>query len=270
MLLKRSCDHGCAGCMPRPTLHMKGKWTHGSTMEIPQPHQDRVPDPHPRTHRLCRSSPSVWRRVCGDSRHAAFGGLSSLASYLNIGSMSCTMNEVQIAVGLGLLLGVILVGKLFCSYLCPIGSVTNGSACSGEKLKIRREIPAKVDRPLRALKYVLLFLTIYFTMTSSELFCKEFEPYFAVANLFKNTDINLLYAILATVITVGGHSAIVCSRASALPLGALSNIFLNAVPVAVLIGAFVVANLLGCGDRVCLASGRDRPRRRPHGSGQAP
>ena len=180
--------------------------------------------------------------------YCPFGGLSSLASYLNIGSMSCTMNEVQIAVGLGLLLGVVLIGKLFCSYLCPIGSVTEWLGLLGEKLKIRREIPAKVDRPLRALKYVLLFLTIYFTMTSSELFCKEFEPYFAVANLFKNTDINLLYAILATVITIGGtivYRLFWCKYLC--PLGALSNIFLNVVPVAALIAVFVVANLLGAG-----------------------
>lgn len=180
--------------------------------------------------------------------YCPFGGLSSLASYLNMGSMSCTMNEVQIAVGLGLIVGVIVVGKLFCSYLCPIGSITEWLGLLGEKLKIRREIPVKVDRPLRLLKYVLLFITIYFTMTSSELFCKEYEPYFAVANLFGNSDINLVYAIIATVITIGGtivYRLFWCKYLC--PLGALSNIFLNVVPVAVLIGAFVVANVLGAG-----------------------
>ena len=180
--------------------------------------------------------------------YCPFGGLSSLASYLNIGSMSCTMSEVQIAVGLGLLVGVIVIGKLFCSYLCPIGSITEWLGLLGDKLKIRREIPGSIDRPLRLLKYVLLFLTFYITMTTSELFCKEYEPYFAVANLFKNSDINLLYAIIATVVTIGGsivYRLFWCKYLC--PLGALSNIFLNVIPVAALIAVFVVANLLGAG-----------------------
>lgn len=180
--------------------------------------------------------------------YCPFGGISSLLSYLNIGSMSCTMNENQVMLGVGLLVGVIVFGKLFCSYLCPIGSITEWLGLLGEKLKIRREMPVRADRVLRVLKYGLLFVTVYFTMTSSELFCKEFEPYFATATLFKNSDINLLYAIIALVVTVGGaivYRLFWCKYLC--PLGALSNIFLNVVPAAVLIALFVGANLLGAG-----------------------
>jgi polyferredoxin len=180
--------------------------------------------------------------------YCPFGGVSSLLSYLNIGSMSCTMGENQVMLGAGLLIGVIVVGKLFCSYVCPVGSITEWLGMLGAKLGIRREMPGVADRPLRILKYVLLFVTLYFSMTSSELFCKEYEPYFATATLFKNSDINLVYAIVALVVTVGGamvYRLFWCKYLC--PLGALSNIFLNVVPVAVLIAAFVGANLLGAG-----------------------
>ena len=56
--------------------------------------------------------------------YCPFGGLSSFMSRLNKGTMSCTMSEVQVMLGFGLLLGVLVIGKLFCSYLCPIGSIT--------------------------------------------------------------------------------------------------------------------------------------------------
>ncbi len=175
-----------------------------------------------------------------------FGGISSLASKLNQGTMSCTMSEVQVMLGVGLLVGVIVIGKLFCSYVCPIGTITEWLGKLGEKWKVRIEMPTLLDRTLRVLKYGLLFVTVYFTMTSSELFCKEFDPYFASAELFKNSDIVLYFAIPATLITILGAIFFRLFWCKYLcPLGALSNIFLNVVPAGILIGVFVVARLLG-------------------------
>jgi ferredoxin len=180
--------------------------------------------------------------------YCPLGGLSSFMSRLNKGTMSCTMSEVQVMLGFGLLLGVLTVGKLFCSYLCPIGSITEWLGKLGTKWKILREMPARVDRPLRLLKYALLFMTVYFTMTSSELFCKEYDPYFAAANLFQNTDLVLYFAIPATVLAVLGALFFRLFWCKYLcPLGALSNIFLNVVGAAAVIGMFVLANLFGAG-----------------------
>lgn len=178
--------------------------------------------------------------------YCPFGGLSSLASKLNQGTMSCNMSEVQLLLGIGLIIGVIVIGKLFCSYLCPIGSVTEWIGKLGEKLKIRREIPKAIDRPLRLLKYVLLFLTVYYTMTTSELFCKEYDPYFAAVNLFDNSDIYLLYAIIAFSITVLGTLLFRLFWCKYLcPLSALSNIFLNIAGAGIVILLFILLNYLG-------------------------
>lgn len=37
------------------------------------------------------------------------------------------------------------------------------------------------DKLLRVVKYVLLFTILYFTLSSSELFCKKLDPFYAVA-----------------------------------------------------------------------------------------
>ncbi len=175
--------------------------------------------------------------------YCPFGGISSLFSKLEMGTMSCSMSEVQVMMGIGLLVAVILFGKLFCSYICPIGAVSEWLGKLGAKLKIRMEMPKYLDRPLRSLKYILLFLTIYFTMTSSELFCKEFEPYFAAVNLFGNTDINLVYAIAAFIITVVGAVIFRLFWCKYLcPLSAMSNIFLNVLPVSIAIIVFILIN----------------------------
>ena len=137
-------------------------------------------------------------------KYCPFGGIASSFSKLNQDTMSCNMSETQLLLGLGLLLGAVFVGKLFCSYVCPIGTFTEWIGRLGDKLKIRREMPVKLDRYMRVLKYLLLFVTVYLTMTTSELFCKEFDPYFASVNLFKNSDITLYFAITAFVITIAG------------------------------------------------------------------
>lgn len=180
--------------------------------------------------------------------YCPFGGLSSLGSKLYKGTMSCNMSETQVMLGIGLLVGVIILGKLFCSYICPIGTISEWLGKLGDKLKLRRDMPKVADKPLRILKYGILFTTLYYTMTSSELFCKEFDPYFASVNLFSNPDMVLYFAIPAFVLTVSGA---IFSRLFwckyLCPLSALSNIFLNVVPAAILIIIFIVANVIGAG-----------------------
>ncbi|MDP3830558.1 MAG: 4Fe-4S binding protein, partial [Ignavibacteriaceae bacterium] len=144
------------------------------------------------------------------------------------------------------LIGVIVIGKLFCSYICPIGSITEWLGRLGEKFKVRMEMPKFLDRPLRSLKYVILFFTLYYTMTSSELFCKEFDPYFASVNLFSNSDIALYFAIPAFLLTVLGSIFFRLFWCKYLcPLGAISNIFLNVIAVSAVILLYIIANALG-------------------------
>lgn len=178
--------------------------------------------------------------------YCPFGGISSLGSKINQGTMSCNMSEVQVVLGVGLLIGAVIFGKLFCSYICPIGTFTEWIGKLGEKMKVRIDLKGFVDRPLRLLKYVLLFITLYITMTTSELFCKEFDPYYASVNLFDNTDIVLYFAIPAFVITILGSLFFRLFWCKYLcPLGAVANIFLNVGISAGIIIAYIAAVMLG-------------------------
>lgn len=158
--------------------------------------------------------------------YCPFGGLQSLGSYLLNQSLSCSMTTVQIAMGALLAVGVILFGKLFCSFICPVGSISEWLGNIGRKLKINFIIPEGiVDKLLRSLKYILLFVTLYFTLQSNELFCKKYDPYFGLASGY-NSDVVLLYSLSALAIVIIGSMLIrqfwckyIC------PLGAISNLF---------------------------------------------
>ena len=195
---------------------------------------------------------AILRPLLNPSYHPDFeaycplGGIASLMSKLNLGSLSCTMSEVQVTLGIILIIGAVLFGKLFCSYICPIGAVSEWLGKLGDKLKINIRIPEYVDRPLRILKYLLLYATIYFTMNSSELFCREFDPYFASVTGFGNNDIVWYFAVATIAVVIIGSIVTRMFWCKYLcPLGAIGNIFMNVVVAAGVIIIYLIANLLG-------------------------
>jgi len=135
--------------------------------------------------------------------YCPFGGMQSLASYFSIHSLACSMTTVQIVLGLALLLAVILFSKLFCSYVCPIGTFTEWMGSLGRKARLNVTLTGISDKILRVLKYVLLYITFYFTVTESELFCRKFDPFYASFTGFSG-DVFLWYALPALLLTVAG------------------------------------------------------------------
>jgi polyferredoxin len=157
--------------------------------------------------------------------YCPFGGIQALGSYLTMNSLSCSMTSMQIMMGIVLFIGIVLFSRLFCGYICPLGTIGEWIGKLGDKLKIRFTLTGAADLALRFLKYALLFITFYFTLKSSELFCKKFDPYYAAVSGF-NADIVLLWASIAIIALLLGSLFIRLFWCRYLcPLGALSNIF---------------------------------------------
>jgi polyferredoxin len=177
--------------------------------------------------------------------YCPFGGLQAFGSFLLNQSLSCTMTTAQIVMGFLLILAVLVFSKLFCSFICPLGTLTEWFSQIGKKLKIRITLTGWTDLVLRSLKYILLFITFYFTLQSNELFCKKYDPYYAAVTGF-STDVVVWYAIAALVLLVAGSIVIrmfwckyIC------PLGALSNIFKFALFFVAVIAVWLAALKLG-------------------------
>ena len=131
------------------------------------------------------------------------GGIQAYASFLLNHSLACNMTNLQISMGLMLVIAVVFFSKLFCSVICPVGSVSEWLGKLGDKWKLRRNISGLPDKILRSLKYILLFITFYFSVTRSELFCKWFCPYFSVTSGF-HPDVNILMATIVLVVVIFG------------------------------------------------------------------
>ena len=107
--------------------------------------------------------------------YCPLGGLLSIGSRFVRGSSSCQMGETQMFLGITLVFGIFVLGKLFCSHICPIGTLSEWLGRAGRKLKIQlQRLPIWMDKSLRIFKYLLLLPVLYYTAVSSELFCKKF------------------------------------------------------------------------------------------------
>jgi polyferredoxin len=166
--------------------------------------------------------------------YCPFGGMQSLASYFSVHSLACSMTTIQIGLGIALILAVVLFSKLFCSYICPIGTFTEWMGSLGRKAKMHITLSGNADRILRIFKYALLFITFYFTVTASELFCRKFDPFYASFTAFSG-DVYLWFALPALVLTLAGSFFIRQFWCKYLcPLGAITNIAVYGFPAATL------------------------------------
>ena len=84
--------------------------------------------------------------------------------------------------GVALFIGIVLFSRLFCGYICPLGTISEWIGKLGDRMKVRITLKGFADYALRFLKYALLFITFYFTLKSSELFCKKFDPYYGAVS----------------------------------------------------------------------------------------
>ena len=176
------------------------------------------------------------------------GGLQALATYLSRGSLPCSMSSVQVMMGIALVAAIVLFSKLFCAYICPLGTVQDilgkiRKALHIKGVKVRNgSVPDKI---LRVVKYALVFWIFYMTVNSSELFCKNLDPYYAIATGFKG-EITLWMSIVSISVVVLGSFIIDMFWCRYLcPLGAISNSLKFWLWIGVLFGAYYVADVIG-------------------------
>jgi polyferredoxin len=139
-------------------------------------------------------------------KYCPAGGMSSLAGQIVNGTMSCQMSAINIFMFFSVVGSVLICGRLFCSFLCPLGTVSEALSVAGKKAGLALNIGGIPDKLLRVIKYILLYWVLKETFNTSELFCKTFDPYFALASGFKHEVVPWAAAI--TLVTLVGGAIV--------------------------------------------------------------
>jgi hypothetical protein len=123
------------------------------------------------------------------SLHAVcpFGGVVSLYQLVNTGTSTQKIHDSSfILMGLVFLLALLL-GPVFCGWVCPLGSVQEWIGKIGKKLfkkKYNNFLPSTLDSILRYLRYAVLAWVVYMTAISGVLVFADYDPYYALFNFW--------------------------------------------------------------------------------------
>ncbi len=112
-------------------------------------------------------------------------GLISLKYYLQTGVIN-TIHPAALVILLAIIVVSFVVRKAFCSWLCPVGTLSESLWSLGNRIFGRNlTLPRWIDIPLRSLKYLLLgfFLWSIWTMDTDGLAAFIGSPYNKVADI---------------------------------------------------------------------------------------
>ena len=116
-----------------------------------------------------------------------FGGVVTLYQLVTTGTFVQKLHESAVVLAGLVLLLAILFGPVFCGWVCPLGSMQEWFGKLGRKIFRKRYnhfMPAKLDRVLRYLRYLVLGWVVYMTAISGTLIFADYDPYFALFNFW--------------------------------------------------------------------------------------
>jgi len=127
----------------------------------------------------------MWTGVRGATieKYCPFGGVETILPWLRKTGTLCSLSTLNLSMMAGVLVMTVVLKRAFCSHVCPIGTISEWVSRLGRRLHLRVDVPRKVDRPLRYVKYLGLIAIIVFTYRVQELIFREVDPFFVLFTL---------------------------------------------------------------------------------------
>jgi len=112
------------------------------------------------------------------------GGVATLYKVLADGTFIQRTFPSAIILLLGTVVLALVFRRAFCGWICPLGAMQELFATLGRRLHWRRPThDNKIDGRLRWVKYLLLFLILFFTYRTGELIFSPYDPWASYAHL---------------------------------------------------------------------------------------
>lgn len=155
-----------------------------------------------------------------------FGGVVNLYTYFTTGGYVAKLHSAVFVMLLALVLGLVLTGKSFCGWICPLGTVQELLGKVGRRLWPRAygRVPRSVDRVLRYAKYVILIWIVVQTARSVQLVFEGYDPYYNLFAIWSDEIAWTGYLVVGLTVLASLFVERPFSR-YACPLGAINGLF---------------------------------------------
>ena len=123
------------------------------------------------------------------SLHAVcpFGGIESSISLFSAGVLTRQLQLSTLVMSGIIIIITLIFGAVFCSFVCPLGSIQEWIGKLGRKIFKKRYntfIPQKVHNVLKYFRYVSLIAVVVLTYNAASLVFLEVDPYYAMYHFF--------------------------------------------------------------------------------------
>jgi len=155
-----------------------------------------------------------------------FGGIVNLYTYLSSGGYVAKLHSAVFIMLLALVIGLVLTGKSFCGWICPLGSVQEGLGGIGRRLWPRayNRIPRWLERVLHYLKWAVLAWVLIQTARTARLVFQDWDPYYNLFRIWTDEVAISGYSVTGVTLLLSLFIPRPFSR-FACPLGAFNGLF---------------------------------------------
>lgn len=164
-------------------------------------------------------------KVASIDAYCPFGGVESFFTLITTGKFLQRIYWSSMILLAVYLIGTIFLGRIFCGYICPFGSIQEWIYKIARKLHIPQfELPEKFDKYLRYIKYLVLLIIVYYSFYLGDLVFRNYDPYNALMHFGNEfTDKTIAYTLLGIVLLLSLFSKNIWCRYFC-PLGAFFGI----------------------------------------------
>lgn len=116
-----------------------------------------------------------------------FGGVVSLHQLITTGTFVQKINSSSVVLMTIAFVLAILFGPVICGWVCPLGAIQEWFGKLGKiifKTKFNNIVPAKYDRYLRFIRYIILAWVVYVISATGKLIFQDVDPYYALFNFW--------------------------------------------------------------------------------------
>ncbi|WP_142413874.1 4Fe-4S binding protein [Hathewaya massiliensis] len=119
-----------------------------------------------------------------------FGGVETLFSLIKDGTYIKKIAPSSLIILICVIVLTILLGRVFCGYICPLGTIQTLINKLARRFKIKQiKVNEKMDKILRYAKYVVLVIVLFTTYKAGELILRPLDPWATFMHLGAGSEI---------------------------------------------------------------------------------